>query len=83
MSLRRMTNKVLQALTVAGISLCLWCAVYMIYVAASEQAAAKIESSGTKTMLAAAGFVAIAEGVIVHTDTEHTVIQYYHKWDRL
>lgn len=67
-------------LRAAGLGLCLLCALYMVYIAASQLAVEKLNASGQKALVIA-GVVAVAEGEAVRADGEYTVIQYYYEWD--
>lgn len=52
----------------------------MVYVAASNQAVAKLKPTGKKALIIA-GIAAVTEGEVVRADDEYTIIQYYHEWD--
>lgn len=79
-SQRQMTNKISRALWVSGLVLCLLCAFYMVYVAASKQAVAKLKTTGEKALIIA-GIAAVTEGEVVRADDKYTITQYYNEWD--
>lgn len=75
-----MINKFLNALMVAGISLCLLCIVYAVYIAGAKWAVAKIEAADAKGMVIAR-FFSVTEGEVIRADETGTVIEYYYEWD--
>lgn len=75
-----MINKFLNALMVAGISLCLLYIVYVIYIAGVKWAVAKIEKNDAKGMVIA-GFFSVTKGEVIHADETSTIIEYYYEWD--
>jgi len=78
--LRRMTNKFLNALMIAGISLCFLYTVYVVYIAGANWALARIQTAGAKGIVIA-GSLSITEGEVIYVDESCTAIEYYYVWD--
>ena len=77
---KNMADKFPFVLRIVGFSLCLVCTAYMLYYAYFWRLVSVLEESGAKSFIIA-GMVAVAEGEVVRSDDEYTIIQYYYEWD--
>lgn len=78
--MKTMTGNFSGVLRTAGFGICLFCAAYMLYYAASRRTIADLGESGARG-ITIVGMAAVTEGKVVRAENGYTVIRYYHVWD--